>query len=61
MTLTDTYRDKLSKMKRGAKLDLKASECSVAAIRAYYRAAKKHGMKVTIKNSPDGMRLWRLA
>ena len=61
MTLTDHYADKLRRLGRKGQLDLKASECSVATIRAYYRAAKKHKMKVTIKNTPDGMRLWRLS
>lgn len=61
MTLTDTYSDRLKRIKPNGKLDLKAADCSVAAVRAYYRAAKKCKIKISIKNSPDGMRLWRLS
>ena len=60
MTLTEHYGDKLKRIGRKGAMDLKASECTVATIRAYYRAAKKYGMKVSIQNTPDGMRLWRL-
>ena len=61
MTLTEQYGEELKKLGRKGKRDLKASECSVAKVRAYYRAAKKYGMKVSIQNTPDGMRLWRLS
>ena len=60
MTLTDEYSNRLRRIGKKQAIDLKASECSLTAIRAYYRAAKKHGMKVSIKNTPDGMRLWRV-
>lgn len=60
MTLTETAAAKLRGVGRKGKLDLPASQCSVASIRAYYRAAKQYKMKVSIKNTPDGMRLWRL-
>ena len=61
MTLTEHYGEELKKLGRKGKRDLKASDCSIARIRAYYRAAKKHGMKISIQNTPDGMRLWRLS
>lgn len=60
MTLTEHYTERLKQIGRKGALNLKASECSGSAVRAYYRAAKKHGMKVSIKNTPDGMRLWRI-
>ena len=61
MTLTEQYGEELKKLGRNGRRDLKVSECSVARIRGYYRAAKKYGIKVSIKNTPDGMRLWRLS
>ena len=60
MTLTEQYGDELKRLGRKGRRDLKAAECSIARIRAYYRAAKKHGIKSSIQNTPDGMRLWRL-
>ena len=61
MTLTEEYGTRLKRMRPNGKLELKAADCSVATLRAYYRAAKKYGIKVSIQNTPDGMRLWRLS
>lgn len=61
MTLTEEYGARLKRIKPKGKLDMKAAECTVASVRAYYRAAKKYGIKVSIQNTPDGMRLWRLS
>lgn len=61
MTLTEEYGTRLKRIKPKGKMDIPAKDCTVASVRAYYRAAQRYGMKVSIKNTPDGMRLWRLA
>ena len=60
MTLTETYMTQIKKMKVGSERTIPASDCTMSALRAYYRAARMLGVKVSIKTSPDGMRLWRL-
>ena len=60
MNLTDTYGAQITKLKPGKGRDIAASDCTMTALRAYYRAARKMGVKISVKNTPDGMRLWRL-
>ena len=60
MTLTDIYGDKIKKLKVNDAFDLKAADCSHSVLQALYRAANKMGVKISVRNSPDGMRLWRI-
>ena len=60
MTLTDTYSAELKKLKAKQSLKLDAAACTMARLQGYYRAARKLGIKVSIKNAPDGMRVWRV-
>lgn len=61
MTLTEEYGARIKRVKPKGTLNIQAKDCTVASLRAYYRAAKKYGIRVSIKNTPDGMRLWRLS
>ena len=61
MTLTDEAGTRIQRLKPNGRLAIKASDCTMTRVRAYYRAAKKYGIKISIKNTPDGMCLWRLA
>lgn len=60
MTLTATYGSQIKKLKVNGGIRITAADCTMSAVRAYYRAARQLGMKVSIKNTPDGMRLWRV-
>ena len=58
----------IKKCKHGLRARSHCAECSADRKKAYwtisnpiYYAAKKHGMKISIKTTPDGTRLWRLS
>lgn len=61
MTRIQTCSDKVKRLKPRGRFNIPAPECTLTRIQAYYRAAKKLGIKVSIKNTPDGMCLWRIA
>lgn len=57
---TTLCSDRLKKLKMNGRLVIKAESCTVSIIQGYYRAARKLGIKISIRNTPDGMRLWRI-
>lgn len=60
MTQTDTLAAKLKKLEIGDQLKLANGSASHSQVMAWYRAARKQGIKVTIRTMPDGIRLWRI-
>ena len=51
---------KLRKLPIGGQLKLANGDMSQAHLMAWYRAARTQGMKVSIRTTPDGIRLWRI-
>ena len=55
-----TLPEQLKRLEIGEYLKLANGQASHTQIMAWYRAAKKQGIKVSIRTMPDGMRLWRV-
>ena len=61
LTLSEQFSLKLKKLDIGDSMKLQNGAASVSQMSAWYRAAKRQGMKVSIRSMPDGVRLYRIS
>ena len=50
----------LKKVGVGARVELPQAQLSATELQAWYRAARKHGMRISIKTTPAGVTVWRI-
>ena len=62
MTLIAKYRKRLVQLDVGDALTIhKDGLITLADLRQWYRAARSQNIRVTIKHTPEGTRLWRVS
>lgn len=61
MTALMQLSQRLKKLAIGDSLKLQNGAATHTQVQAWYRAARKQGMKVSIRCMPDGVRLYRIS
>ena len=60
-TRIDAFRHRLRSLKLKDSLKVSNQEISPREAQAWYHAARVEGMKVSVKTTPEGTRLWRVS
>lgn len=61
LPVTVTRLKKLRVLEVGEAIKLRAKELTVSESQAWYRAAKRLSIRISIRRMPDGLKLWRLS